>query len=160
MALKVVDNTWKVLLMMGIGVFINHENITYTEIMKRLADEQKLYMIIASSDYIYGTNYQFCHGFLSKDLNLTQEKVIQAMGRIGRNNVQQTYTVRFRDDEQILKLFTSETEKPEIINMNRLFNTRKVIWKDNLYVEVPDDIDDDFGTEANNEDDEEEAEEY
>jgi hypothetical protein len=38
--------------------------------MKKLADEQKLYMIIASSDYIYGTNYQFCHGFLSKDLNL------------------------------------------------------------------------------------------
>jgi hypothetical protein len=93
-------------------------------------------------------------------LNLTQEKVIQAMGRIGRNNVQQTYTVRFRDDEQILKLFTSETEKPEIINMNRLFNTRKVIWKDNLYVEVPDDIDNDFGTDANIEEDEEEAEEY
>ena len=160
MALKGVENTWKVLLMMGIGVFINHENITYTEIMKRLADEQKLYMIIASSDYIYGTNYQFCHGFLSKDLKLTQEKVIQAMGRIGRNNVQQTYTVRFRDDEQILKLFTSETEKPEIINMNRLFNTRKVIWKDNLYVEVPDDIDDDFGGTANNEEPEEESEAY
>ena len=151
MALKGVDNTWKVLLMMGIGVFINHENITYTEIMKNLADEQKLYMIIASSDYIYGTNYQFCHGFLSKDLNLTQEKIIQAMGRIGRNNIQQTYTVRFRDDEQILKLFTSETEKPEIINMNRLFNTRKVIWQDNQYVEVPDDIDDDFAIEVNSE---------
>ena len=151
MALKGVDNTWKVLLMMGIGVFINHENITYTEIMKNLADEQRLYMIIASSDYIYGTNYQFCHGFLSKDLNLTQEKIIQAMGRIGRNNIQQTYTVRFRDDEQILKLFTSETEKPEIINMNRLFNTRKVIWQDNQYIEVPDDIDDDFGIEVNSE---------
>jgi hypothetical protein len=137
MALKGVENTWKILLMMGIGVFINHENITYTEIMKKLADEQKLYMIIASSDYIYGTNYQFCHGFLSKDLNLTQEKLIQAMGRIGRNNIQQNYTIRFRDDEQILKLFTSETEKPEIINMNRLFNTRKVIRKENLYVEVP-----------------------
>lgn len=137
MALKGIENSWKVLLMMGIGVFINHENITYTEIMKKLADEQKLYMIIASSDYIYGTNYQFCHGFLSKDLNLTQEKLIQAMGRIGRNNVQQNYTIRFRDDEQILKLFTSETEKPEIINMNRLFNTRKVIWQDNMYIEVP-----------------------
>jgi hypothetical protein len=160
MALKGVDNLWKVLLMMGIGVFINHDNITYTEIMKKLADEQKLYMIIASSDYIYGTNYQFCHGFLSKDLNLTQEKVIQAMGRIGRNNIQQTYTVRFRDDDQILKLFTSETEKPEIINMNRLFNTRKVVWKDNLYVEVPDDIDDDFGTQTNNESDDEEEDEY
>jgi len=127
-----------VLLMMGIGVFINHENITYTEIMKRLADEQKLYMIIASSDYIYGTNYQFCHGYLSKDLDLTQEKIFQAMGRIGRNNIQQTYTIRFRDDQQILKLFTSETDKPEIINMNKLFNTRKLLWQDNSYVEVQD----------------------
>jgi hypothetical protein len=136
MALKGVENNWKVLLMMGIGVFINHENITYTEIMKKLADEQKLYMIIASSDYIYGTNYQFCHGFLSKDLNLTQEKVIQAMGRIGRNNVQQTYTIRFRDDEQILKLFTSETDKPEIINMNKLFNSRNVVWIEKQYVEI------------------------
>ena len=137
MALKGVENSWKVLLMMGIGVFINHENITYTEIMKKLAEEQKLYMIIASSDYIYGTNYQFCHGFLSKDLDLTQEKLIQAMGRIGRNNIQQTYTIRFRDDEQISKLFTSDTEKPEIINMNRLFNSKKVEWRDNSYVEVP-----------------------
>jgi hypothetical protein len=145
MALKGVDNLWKVLLMMGIGVFINHENITYTEIMKKLADEQKLYMIIASSDYIYGTNYQFCHGFLSKDLVLTQEKVIQAMGRIGRNNIQQTYTVRFRDDEQIYKLFTSETDKPEIINMNKLFNSNKVIWENGHYIEVEDDIEDDAG---------------
>jgi hypothetical protein len=91
--------------------------------MKKLADEQKLYLIIASSDYIYGTNYQFCHGYLSKDLELTQEKIIQAMGRVGRNKYQQDYTVRFRDDSQIMKLFTSETDKPEIINMNRLFNS-------------------------------------
>ena len=147
MALKGVDNSWKVLLMMGIGVFINHENITYTEIMKKLADQQKLYMIIATSDYIYGTNYQFCHAFLSKDLDLTQEKIIQAMGRIGRNNIQQNYTIRFRDDAQILKLFTSETEKPEIINMNRLFNTRRVIWQENQYVEIADDIQNDEGIE-------------
>jgi hypothetical protein len=123
MALKGVENSWKILLMMGIGVFINHENIAYTEIMKKLADEQKLYMIIATSDYIYGTNYQFCHGFLSKDLQLTQEKVIQAMGRIGRTNIQQTYTIRFRDDDQIMKLFTSDTEKPEVKNMNKLFSS-------------------------------------
>jgi len=123
MSLNGIEDNWKILLMMGIGVFINHENIRYTEIMKRMADEQKLYMIIASSDYIYGTNYQFCHGYLSKDLNLTQEKLIQAMGRVGRNNVQQTYTLRFRDDQQILKLFTSDTEKPEIKNMNLLFSS-------------------------------------
>jgi len=157
MALKGVDNLWKVLLMMGIGVFINHENITYTEIMKKMADEQKLYMIIASSDYIYGTNYQFCHGFLSKDLDLTQEKIIQAMGRIGRNNIQQNYTIRFRDDEQILKLFTSETDKPEIINMNILFNTRKVIWQNNQYIEIEDDLMDDVGEDEDNEEPDEEA---
>jgi hypothetical protein len=116
-------------------------------------------MIIASSDYIYGTNYQFCHGFLSKDLDLTQEKVIQAMGRIGRNNIQQTYTVRFRDDAQIYKLFTSDTEKPEIKNMNLLFNTHKVIWKDNQYVEIQDDLENDEGDEEDCNNDEEEDEE-
>jgi hypothetical protein len=121
MLLHNVSDSWKVLLLMGIGVFTNHESIEYTEIMKDLADRQKLYMIIASSDYIYGTNYQFCHGYLSKDLNLTQEKIIQAMGRIGRNKMQQDYTVRFRDNEQIVKLFTADADKPEIVNMNRLF---------------------------------------
>jgi len=45
------------------------------------------------------------------------------MGRIGRNKIQQDYTVRFRDDEQIAKLFTAEAEKPEVLNMNRLFNS-------------------------------------
>jgi len=46
--------------------------------------------------------------------------------------------------------------------MNRLFNTRKVIWKDNLYIEVPDDIDNDFGTDVvvEAEKEEEEAEAY
>jgi hypothetical protein len=125
MSLEDVENSWKVLLLMGIGVFTNHESIAYTEIMKSLADQQKLYIIIASSDYIYGTNYQFCHGYLSKDMNLTQEKIIQAMGRIGRNKIQQEYSIRFRDDEQIAKLFSKETDKPEIKNMNRLFVTTK-----------------------------------
>lgn len=136
MLLHGIDDKWKILLMMGIGVFINHENIVYTEIMKRLADEQKLYMIIATSDYIYGTNYQFCHLYLSKDMNLTQEKIIQALGRVGRSNIQQTYTLRFRDDLSIMKLFTNETEKPEIINMNRLFNSNKVVWNGKTYEEV------------------------
>lgn len=126
MLLKDVEDSWKVLLLLGIGVFTTHESIAYTEIMKKLADHQKLFMIIADSDYIYGTNYQFCHGYLSKDLKLTQEKIIQAMGRIGRNNIQQEYSIRFRDDEQINTLFTnySPDEKPEVKNMNLLFNSK------------------------------------
>ena len=48
--------------------------------MKRLAEQQKLYLIIASTDYIYGTNYQFCHGYIGKDLaGLSQEKIIHTI---------------------------------------------------------------------------------
>lgn len=125
MLLDGIADSWKVLLMMGIGVFTSHKNTSYTEIMKSLADEQRLFMIITSSDYIYGTNYQFCHGYISKDLNLTQEKILQAMGRIGRKNIQQSYTVRFRDNAQIVKLFTASAEKPETLNMNKLFNSKE-----------------------------------
>ena len=125
MMLNDIADSWKILLLMGIGVFTNHPSITYTEIMKKMADQQKLYMIIGSSDYIYGTNYQFCHAYLSKDMKLTQEKIIQAMGRIGRNNIQQNYTIRFRDDEQIKKLFYKEEDKIEVKNMNLLFNSCK-----------------------------------
>lgn len=126
MLLNGIEDTWKVLLMMGIGVFTNHKNTTYTEIMKKLADSQKLYVIIASSDYIYGTNYQFCHAYLSKDLDLTQEKIIQALGRVGRNNIQQNYSLRFRDDNLIMKLFNDSSDKPEVINMNLLFNSKNI----------------------------------
>ena len=126
MLLHGIDDKWKVLLMMGIGVFTTHTNLKYTEIMKQLADKQKLYMIIASSDYIYGTNYQFCHGYISKDLDLTQEKIIQALGRIGRNNIQQEYSIRFRENEHINVLFSKNPIKPEIINMNLLFNSNNI----------------------------------
>mgnify|MGYP006430159033 FL=1 len=92
------------------------------EIIKQLADEQRLYMIIASSDYIYGTNYQFCHGFIGKDLtNMTQQKTLQAMGRVGRNNIQQDYTIRFRDNNMIMKLFQVPEHNVEAINMRKLF---------------------------------------
>lgn len=124
-----ISNAWKILLLMGIGCFIreekgeeNRDQIKYMEIMKKLAEEQKLYLIIASSDYIYGTNYQFCHGYLSKDLaNMTQEKTIQAFGRIGRKNNQMDYTLRIRDNAIIEKLFLPEENKIEVDNMNKLF---------------------------------------
>ena len=120
-----IENVWKVLLMMGIGVMTEHSNKTYTEIMKDLAQNQRLYLIIASTDYIYGTNYQFCHGYLGKDLNdISQEKIIQALGRIGRNKLQQEYSIRFRDDAHLLKIFqASPVAKPEVVNMARLLRT-------------------------------------
>ena len=124
MLLDDVDNNMKLLLLMGIGVLKTHNSIAYTEIMKELAINQKLFIIIASSDFIYGTNYQFCHSYIGKDLsNLTQEKTIQALGRVGRGKLQQTYTIRFRDDDLIKKIFMPDDNKPEVINMNKLFNT-------------------------------------
>ena len=122
-----IENNWKVLLMMGIGVMTeqSNSNKTYTEIMKDLAHNQRLYLIIASTDYIYGTNYQFCHGYLGRDLNdISQEKIIQALGRIGRNKLQQEYSIRFRDDAHLLKIFqASVVAKPEVVNMARLLRS-------------------------------------
>jgi hypothetical protein len=117
-----VSTDMKLLLLLGIGVFdITHADIRYMEIMKRLAIDQKLFIIIASSDFIYGTNYQFCHGILGKDLlHMTQQKTIQALGRIGRGNIQQEYTVRFRDDTILSRLFTHSERNLEAENMLRL----------------------------------------
>ena len=119
-----VENNYKVLMLLGIGTFKLHKNARYMEIMKKLADEQKLFMIIASTDYIYGTNYQFCHGFIGKDLaNTTVQKKLQAMGRIGRNNIQQDYTIRFRDNDMINELFSLSENNIEAINMQKLFTS-------------------------------------
>jgi len=117
-----VEDHKKVLLLMGIGMFDTHNNVKYAEIMKSLAYSQRLYLIIASDDYIYGTNYSFCHGFIGKDLtNMTQQKIIQALGRIGRNKIQQEYTVRFRDNDLIERLLNPVEYNIEAINMNKLF---------------------------------------
>jgi len=119
-----IDNHFKVLLLLGIGLFTDIKCVEYREIMKKLADEQRLFMIIASTDYIYGTNYQFCHGFIGKDLTrMTQQKTLQAMGRIGRNNVQQDYTIRFRDDGMIEQLFKKSENNLEARNMCALFSS-------------------------------------
>jgi hypothetical protein len=89
-----------------------------------MANQKRLFMIIASSDYIYGTNYQFCHEVIGKDLtNMSQQKTIQALGRVGRNNVQQDYTARFRDDEIIYNLFRNQTVNIEADMMCKLLTT-------------------------------------
>jgi hypothetical protein len=117
-----VENHLKVLLLLGIGMFMEKADIRYMEIMKQLAEQQRLFIIIASTDYIYGTNYQFCHGFIGKDLTrMTQQKTLQAMGRIGRNHIQQDYTIRFREDTMIETLFTKQDFNQEATHMCALF---------------------------------------
>jgi hypothetical protein len=119
-----VCDTYKILLLLGIGTFDNTIDAKYIEIMKELAYNQKLYIIIASTDYVYGTNYSFCHGYIGKDLcEMTQQKILQAMGRIGRNKAQRDYTIRFRNNDLIDKLFHPMMNNLEAINMSKLFNS-------------------------------------
>lgn len=142
-----VENQQKLLLMLGIGMFMNNDSsqmnqadagekeaeiqmrkhkrnnhqVQYTEIMKKLANERKLFLIIAGSDYVYGTNYQFSHGFIGKDLTkMTQQKTIQALGRIGRGNIQREYTVRFRDDDVLRQLYMPARKNTEAEIMSKL----------------------------------------
>ena len=127
MQLNGIDDTHKILLLMGIGVFSQRDNETlnpaYLEVMKMLASHQRLYLIIANSDYMWGTNYQACHAYFSKDLCLTQDKILQGMGRVGRGDMQQEYTVRFRSNDHIRTLLcaVAPEDKMEIVNMNKLF---------------------------------------
>jgi hypothetical protein len=117
-----IEKSFKILVLLGIGVLVKQANPRYEEMVKTLAQEQKLFLIITSSDFIYGTNYQFCHGFIGKDLNMmTPQKTLQAMGRVGRNKTQQEYSVRFRDDQMIHRLFAPNETNREAINMNKLF---------------------------------------
>lgn len=47
-----VDNQLKILLLLGIGVFDVQSNSSYMEVMKRLAVQQKLFIVIASRELI------------------------------------------------------------------------------------------------------------
>jgi hypothetical protein len=52
---------------------------------------------------------------------MTQQKIIQALGRIGRNNIQQEYSVRFREDNMLLSLFLPSGKNMEALKMSMLF---------------------------------------
>jgi hypothetical protein len=101
-----VDTAWKVMLMMGIAVFVKDVNPKYMEIVKELTSKEKMFAVFATKDFIFGTNYQFANLFIGKDLasKITQEKIIQTAGRVGRGK-QVPYSIRLRDESFIKKLF-------------------------------------------------------
>ena len=116
-----IETNYKILLLMGIGVFNNHsEKDDYNDIMKELADQKKLLFMIAGSEYINGTNFQFYHGYLADDIIINQETIIQAIGRVGRKEKNKTFTFRFRDPTVIKSLFVKR-DHIESINLNQLF---------------------------------------
>ena len=137
-----LSNLYKFMILLGIGIFSNtiiqdytveqqymdeetrqNENEKYIEIIKQLAEEKSLYLILGNSDYIYGTNYQFSHCYLGKDMkNMKQEKIIQCVGRVGRQVKNKHFSFRFRSYTHI-DIFYSTTQENtiEVMNMNNLF---------------------------------------
>jgi hypothetical protein len=119
-----IDTNYKILLLMGIGIFNTSDEFKlddYNDIMKELADQKKLLFMIAGSEYINGTNFQFDHGYLADDIvNINQETIIQAIGRVGRKEKNKTFTFRFRDSSVIQALFIKKDDI-ESSNMNKLF---------------------------------------
>jgi hypothetical protein len=115
-----VDSWKKMLLMMGIGVF-GEECPTYCELMSRMASQRELFCVIAGTDYVYGTNYQFCHGYIGKDLSdMPVEKLYQALGRVGRGRQAGQYSWRLRDDTLAERVFSPDRRLTEARRMDRL----------------------------------------
>ena len=109
---------------MGIGVF-GEECVPYKELMSRMASERELFCVIAGTDYVYGTNYQFCHGYIGKDLaDMPIEKMYQALGRVGRGRQAGQYSWRLRDDSLAAKIFKPDTRLTEARRMDRLMGGR------------------------------------
>ena len=100
---KVADH-WKLLLLIGVAVLTEIDD-SYLEIVKQMASMGKLFMVIADFTYLTGTNYQFGHGYFGRDLaDLNEGMVIQALGRIGRGDLQGC-TARVREEGMFKKLF-------------------------------------------------------
>ena len=107
---------------MGIGIFNPNEILEeYNDVMKELAEDKQLLFIISTSNFMYGTNYQFCHAIFAEELQkVTQEQIIQSIGRVGRKEKNKLFTFRFRDNSHIIVLFV-KTNTIESDNMNMLF---------------------------------------
>jgi hypothetical protein len=89
---------------MGVAVLTETDS-GYLEIVKQLASMGKLFLVVADFTYLTGTNYQFAHGYFGKDLaDLSQGMVIQALGRIGRGDLNGC-TARVREPSMFQKLF-------------------------------------------------------
>lgn len=137
--LQCLNKLYKFMIMLGIGIFSNsiieekeeyinsefieRENQKYVEIVKELAENKSLYLILANSDYIYGTNYQFSHCYLGKDMkDMSQEKIIQCIGRIGRQVKNKHFSFRFRSSENIKSLYSIPyNDTIELVNLKKLF---------------------------------------
>jgi hypothetical protein len=116
-----VADEWKLLLLTGIGGFFKDAPSDYLEIVKTLAGDQRLYMILADTDYIYGTSYPFGHIYVGKDLaDFTQSKFVQVCGRVGRYVGRGRSSVRLRDNLAIRKMFLPATSNIEAILMNEI----------------------------------------
>ena len=120
-----IDNHWKLLLMMGIGVFAAQDSDRYTEIMKKLAQEpetlpnncfDRLHFMGQTINSVMAT-YQLISRAMS------QKRLFRLWVVLAETNFEFDYTIRFRNDAILKKLFEYDADKPEVRNMRVLFNS-------------------------------------
>jgi hypothetical protein len=87
-----VDTYLKILLLLGVGVFSMKPDNSYVELIKKIT---RNWSSSPRRITFTGLTTISAMGFWVKTLNMTQQKIIQSIGRIGRGNIQQTYTIRF-----------------------------------------------------------------
>ena len=124
MSLDTIDNNVKISFLFGIGVL--HESLCpkYTTIVKDCMKQNKLYCVIANSDFIYGTDYTFHHMFLCKDIPIQHHSMIQALGRVGRQYSGHNYTCRLRDKNMYENIFFRNANDDALINsFNNIFSS-------------------------------------
>jgi hypothetical protein len=54
-------------------------------------------------------------------MKLTPEKIIQAIGRVGRGQQGQKNSIRFRNIQDVQMLFLPQAHNPEIENMKKIY---------------------------------------
>ena len=124
LAIEGLPDNYSILFLMGIGV-MSHAHPEYLALVKSMLDENKLFMVVADQDFLWGTNFDFRYMIVAADLcangvhKLTPDMLQQMLGRVGRNGQNATVYSRIPNIGQLL--FCPPAVKAEQTKLNQLF---------------------------------------
>jgi hypothetical protein len=124
LAIEGLPDNYSILFLMGIGV-MSHAHPEYLALVKSMLDENRLYMVVADQDFLWGTNFDFRYMIVAADLcvngahKLTPDMLQQMLGRVGRNGKNATVYSRIPNIGQLL--FCPPEIKVEQTKLNQLF---------------------------------------
>jgi hypothetical protein len=123
LAIEGLPDNYSILFLMGIGV-MSHAHPQYLALVKSMLDENRLFMVVADQDFLWGTNFDFRYMIVAADLcangvhKLTPDMLQQMLGRVGRNGQNATVYSRIPNIGQLL--FCPPAFKAEQTKLNQL----------------------------------------